>query len=125
MTDEEDELTGVNLDVHIVQRGLIGLRGIDLGEVLHQDNGLDARIASHLLARIHLRGKDRGKVWILQGGVKRGNLLLLGNIRGCGIDRTGRGHEGTRGRRGNGICRRRDVEKSGLRNLRIHIGIQG
>ena len=68
MTDQEDELARIDLDVDIVERGLVGLCRIDLGDMLHKDDGLDTGLLGHLLAaglRIDGR-KHRRKIGIVE-----------------------------------------------------------
>ena len=104
MTDQEHELVRVDLDVDIVQRGLVGLRRVDLGEVLDQDDRFDARLVRGLLALVGAieisRGEHRGEIGILQGGVDVADLARLIGIGRCAGGARGRhedvGHAGRR-----------------------------
>ena len=118
MTDEKDELTGIDLEVHVVQRGLVGLRGVDLGDVLHENYGLDAGLAGLTSTGILDRGEHRGEVGIVgERRVQGCDLICLigGDDAGGG---TGLRHEDTGlgdllGRRRSGIHRRGDVRARG------------
>ena len=76
MTDQEDKLARIDLDVDVVERGLVGLRRVDLGDVLHKDDGLDTGLLGHLLAaslRIDGR-KHRRKVGVVERIIEACNL---------------------------------------------------
>ena len=82
MTDQEDKLARIDLDVDVVERGLVGLCRVDFGDVLHEDDGLDTGLLGHLLAaglRIDGR-KHRRKVGIVERIVEAcdlGGLIAL------------------------------------------------
>ena len=77
MAYQEDELTGVDLDVDILERGLVRLRRVDLGHVLHHDHRVDARLARHLLARFLHRREYLREVGTLKRGVEGRDLMGL------------------------------------------------
>ena len=118
MADEEDELTGIDLDVHIVQRGLVGLRGVDLGDMLHEDHGLDAGLARLAGTGVVDRGEHRGEVGVVgERGVQRRDLVgLIGGdlgARGAGLRHEDTGLGDLRGRRRGGLHRRGDARARG------------
>ena len=82
MTDQEDKLARIDLDVDVVERGLVGLCRVDLGDVLHEDDGLDTGLLGHLLAaglRVDGR-KHRREVGVVERVVKAcdlGGLVAL------------------------------------------------
>ena len=114
MADEEDELARINLQAHIVERRLVRLGGIDLGEMLHQDDGLDAGLTRHLRPGFAHRGEHQGEVGILQRALDRLNLTLLGCIR-RGNRRARMRHEDAGGRRlgGRRNARKRRGDRGG------------
>ena len=93
MTDQEDELTRIDLDVDVVECGLVGLCRVDLGDMLHQNDGLDTGLLGHLLAtclRIDRR-EHRRKIGVVERIVKTcdlGSLIILDHGR-SGLRRIG------------------------------------
>ena len=96
MATKRDELARVDLDVHVIEGGLVGLRRIHLGDVLEQDHRVDPRLARLLLARGLDRCEERGEVGAGERGVQIGDLGALigrdlrGDRRG-GRERIGHG----------------------------------
>ena len=85
MAHQEDELTRIDLDVDILERGLVGLRRVDLGHVLHHDHRVDARLARHLLARFLHRREHLREIRALKRGVEGRDLMgLVGGYLGFG-----------------------------------------
>ena len=109
MAHQEDELTGIEGDVDVVQRGLVGLRGIDLGEVLAEDHRLHARLLGGTalvgVAVQVLRREDRGEVRAGERGVQVGNLALLVHVRGGRGGTVARAERGRVERVGRGLRR--------------------
>ena len=93
VADQKDELARIDLDVDIVECGLVGLRRIDLGDVLHKDDGLDTGLLGHLFAaglRVDGR-KHRREVGVVERIVEAcdlGGLIALDHgsrrLRGVG-----------------------------------------
>lgn len=52
VTDQEDELARIDLDVDVVECRLVGLCRIDLGDMLHQDDGLDTGLGLAIFLRL-------------------------------------------------------------------------
>ena len=122
VTDQKDELARIDLDVDVVERGLVGLRRVDLGDVLH-DDGLDTGLLGHLLAaglRVDGR-KHRREVGVVERVVKAcdlGGLIALdhGRSRLRGVGDAGK-KAGLRGLR-RGSCRSHGVGDAGHGGLR-------
>ena len=89
VTDQEHKLARIHLEVHVVERRLVGLRRIDLGHMLQEDNGLHARLTRLLATRLGLGGEDRGEIGAGKGCVQIGNLFRL-----VGGDLGGHAHVG-------------------------------
>ena len=114
MTDQEDKLARIDLDVDVVERGLVGLCRVDLSDVLHEDDGLDTGLLGHLLAaglRVDGR-KDRREVGVVERVVEAcdlGGLIALDHgrsgLRGVGDAGKKTGLRGLRrgGRRSHGV----------------------
>ena len=93
MTDQEDELTRIDLDVNVIECGLVGLRRVDLGDVLHKDDGLDTCLLGHLFAaRLRVDGREhRRKIGVVERVIEAcdlGGLIALDHrgsrLRGIG-----------------------------------------
>ena len=131
MTDQEDELTRIDLDVNVIECGLVGLRRVDLGDVLHKDDGLDTCLLGHLFAaRLRVDGREhRRKIGVVERVVETcdlGGLVALDHRR-SGLRGVGNSGKKTRLRRLRSRCRRShgvgDASHSRLRrggtNLRL------
>ena len=114
VTDQEDELARIDLDVDVVECRLVGLCRIDLGDMLHKDDGLDTGLLGHLLAaglRIDGR-KHRRKIGVVERVIEAcdlGCLIALDHrgsrLRGVGNSgkETGLRRLRSRRRRGQGV----------------------
>ena len=114
MTDQEVELARIDLDVDVVECRLVRLCRIDLGDMLHKDDGLDTGLLGHLLAaglRIDGR-KHRRKIGVVERVIEAcdlGCLIALDHrgsrLRGVGNSgkETGLRRLRSRRRRGQGV----------------------
>ena len=110
MADQEDELTRIDLDVNVIECGLVGLRRVDLGDVLHKDDGLDTCLLGHLFAaRLRVDGREhRRKIGVAERVVEAcdlGGLIALDDRR-SGLRGIGNSGKKTRLRRLRSRCRR-------------------
>ena len=85
MTDEEDELAGIDVEGDVVERRLVGLRRIDLRDVAHGDHGVGrARDDGAVVGGL---GKACREGRVGSGGRRNGQTIVhdLEGTRGRGV----------------------------------------